>query len=75
MRSARPRFTLALLFAIGLTACASSSVTKPPSQGPLYSTVPCPDACGNDAQCQAKCVPAGNNPPNMPPNMPFMVGH
>jgi hypothetical protein len=51
-----------MLLLLGHAACASA--TKPPSQSTFYSTVPCPDACGNDSQCLAKCVPAaGNNPP------------
>jgi hypothetical protein len=47
-----------LAFAGGCSAAANRSV------GPNYSSTPCVDNCGNDAQCQASCTNMRN--PNIP---------
>lgn len=57
------RCFLFLAFAASLAACAGKSSNVGVGSGNNYSTTPCVDNCGNDAQCQASCQDVGNGQP------------
>jgi hypothetical protein len=49
-----------MAWSLGLAACGADR-----SAGPNYSTTPCSQNCGNDTQCQARCIDVSD--PNGPP--------
>jgi hypothetical protein len=54
------RFVVSFVLLASAAACSGNR-----GAGPNYSTTPCADNCGNDAQCQASCTNVRN--PNLPP--------
>lgn len=52
-----------ILVALRAGACSASN-NRGYNAGPNYSSTPCADNCGTDAQCQATCTNTRN--PNLP---------
>ena len=61
------RGSVALALLVAVSACGSKSQVGV-SSGNSYSTTPCADNCGQDAQCQANCTNVNNQSP-LPPGV------
>jgi hypothetical protein len=55
---------LLLLALLAFAAACGFANNRGYNAGPNYSSTPCADNCGNDAQCQASCTNMRN--PNIP---------